>query len=376
MSQQLDKLKQQPVNKTVVFWSPIEGDDVLVRTGTIGEGSCCYHALLHAYSKEYASMDRHGRMKFVSRLRAGMASAVDRESWEDMGNGLISKIPFQENVNNILVNFYRFLGNDKNARGRSTRRVIKNLVGEDASELELYSIVTELIPFDTGFEQIILPEAYSNSEDGKIAECCDAIIEATLKFLNKNEEFKSIPVEKSTYISNTVRKFLTIILKEAEDSAYKNYVTGLQNVSEEVDGYTIGLISERFKRDIYFLDSKTRMPYNNASTTENLKNRKSIIVLWIGGNHYEIVGRLLPGNRIQREFQPDDPLITKFYTFLVKPEEIGQKFPELNPYIPRKHRNTNSPSPRRFTDTEDDEEQDSDRYYDSSDHDSDYESNP
>jgi len=42
-SNKMTKLKILPVNKTVVFNSPIEGDDVLVRTGTVSEGSSFFH---------------------------------------------------------------------------------------------------------------------------------------------------------------------------------------------------------------------------------------------------------------------------------------------------------------------------------------------
>ena len=70
MNHQLETLRLLPVNKTVVFYSPIEGNDVLVRTGTIAEGSCFFHSLLHAYSKEYISMDIKVRMKFVKKLRS------------------------------------------------------------------------------------------------------------------------------------------------------------------------------------------------------------------------------------------------------------------------------------------------------------------
>ena len=87
-----------PVNKSVVFNSPLEGDDVLVRTGTIAEGSCFLHSLLHAYSKEYISLNIKGRMEFVRRFRASLASKIDREDWEKMGGGIIAKVPFQENV--------------------------------------------------------------------------------------------------------------------------------------------------------------------------------------------------------------------------------------------------------------------------------------
>jgi len=346
MEKPLSKLKILPANKTVVFWSPLDSDEVLVRTGTIGDGSCMFHSLLYAYSKEYTSMDTSGRMQFVRRLRASMAGKIDRENWEQIGGGLIAKIPFQEKVNYILTNLYLFLAEDNRARGRSTRHVIKNLTNEDAQELDTYQVITELIPLEEGFEQQILPKAYANSDD-KIADCCKAIITETLHFLNNTEEIKSIEPKVAEYIREMTRKMMDAIIKEAEDSAFKEYVKGLENVAESIDTYTIELISDRFNRDIYFLDSKTRMPYNICQTVDSLKKRKSIIVLWIGGNHYEVVGRLLPGNRVQREFTHDDPLIQKMYTFLVKPETVAEKYPELNPYLPREYRDHNPQSPNR-----------------------------
>ena len=334
-----------------VYTLGVEEDHSYAVEGLVVQ-NCFFHSLLYAYSKEYVTMDKRGRMKFVRRLRASMAGKIDHESWEEMGGGLIAKIPFQENVNDILVNFYRFITNDSRARGSNTRKVIKNLVGDDAQELELYKLITELIKIED-FEKVILPAAYNKTEEDKIATCCDAIIEETLDFLNKKEEIKSLLDKKAEYIRNIVRKLLKEVLTEAQDSAFKDYVKGLENVAEDVDSYTIGIISDRFKRDIYFLDGKNRMPYNNSSTTENLKGRKSVIVLWIGGNHYEIVGRLLPGNRIQREFSHDDDLVQKLYTFLVKPEDIPEKYPGLVSYLPREFRKSDTPSPHRFTDSED-----------------------
>ena len=81
----LGKIKILPVNKTVVFYSPIEGNDVLVRTGTIGEGSCFFHALLHSYSKDYTMMDKKDRMKMVLKLRGGLAGKIDTESSIKLG---------------------------------------------------------------------------------------------------------------------------------------------------------------------------------------------------------------------------------------------------------------------------------------------------
>lgn len=349
----------QPVNKSVVFYSPIEGDDVLVRTGTISEGSCIFHAMLHAYSKEYVAMDTHGRMKFVKQLRANMADKIDKNSWEEIGEGLIAKIPFQENINFILLNFYRFMSSDNRAEGKSTRNVIKHLVGNDGDKLQYFRGLTELIPFEEGFEQNILPTAYKKCEENKIDTCKKVILEETLKYYTALEDVRKLDKERSEYIQSLLRLLITTILDEAENLAFETYVKGLQNVKEEIDTYTIDLISERFDRDIYFLDSKTRMLYRNASCN-NLKSRKSVIIMWIGGIHYEIVGRLLSGKRIQREFDPDDPLIKKLYSFLCRPESIPENYPDLIPYLPKEYRPNASPAVSHKSSSDDHSDTDSD----------------
>ena len=167
------QIKQIPVNKTVVFWSPIEGEDVLVRTGIIKEGNSFLHAILYACSKEYVNMEKNDRKKFATRLRASMIGKIDKENWEEIGGGIIAKIPFQENIMNILVNFYLFLDNDNKAKGSSTKRVITRLVGEDLQNLELYKLITDLVPIKSndngiGFSDI-LQAAYTKTQDGGIS---------------------------------------------------------------------------------------------------------------------------------------------------------------------------------------------------------------
>ena len=57
--------------------------------------------------------------------------------------------------------------------------------------------------------------------------------------------------------------------------------------------------------------------------------------MWTGGCHYEIVGKLLAGNRIQREFDFKDSLIKIIHTYLYKPEKISDLYPNLIPYLPK-----------------------------------------
>jgi len=368
------KVKILPVNKTVVFNSPLEGDeDTLVRTGTIGEGSCFFHSVMCACSKEYCAMDRKGRMKFVKRLRASMAGNVTRYSWEEMGGGLIAKIPYQEKVYDILTKFYDFMSSSDggDARGRSTRRVVKKLIKGDVENLELYRLITELIPLDEGYNQVILKNAYDNTSDMKIEDSKKAVIKETIKYINAKSEFNIIDPDKAEYLRSVITNFNTTIMNEAESSTFSSYVKNLQSVEANVDTYTIGLISDRIERDIYIIDGSTRLPYRNASV-ENLQFRKSIIVVWVEKNHYEVVGRLLPGNRIQREFDKGDPIIDKIYTMLVKPDKVAERYPSLVPYLPREYQHSDDEeSDDELNNSE--SEQESDKYYDSSDNDSEYE---
>ena len=354
MSKDFSKLKQLPVNKTVVFRSPIEDDDVLVRTGVVSDSSSFFHSIMHAYSKEYSSMDEKGRLKLVRRLRSSLSGKIDRQSWEEMDGGLIAKIPFQENVSDIILNCYRFLTDDQKARGASTHRVIKTLVKHDENILESYKIITKLIPYKT-FENNILQYSYTKSENQKIQDLCNAIIFEVNYYLKTK---KNILQENFIFLSDITNKFIDCVLQEAQDEAFKNYVEGSNNLIDSINTYTVNIVSKRFNRDIYFLDGKHRLPYNNSSSTEHIKGRKSIILIWLGGDKYEVVGRLLPGNSIQRDFDHDDIIIEKLYTFLVKPEKLSEKFYNLVQYLPEDYKKESSSSDEDETENSDSQEED------------------
>lgn len=142
--------------------------------------------------------------------------------------------------------------------------------------------------------------------------------------------------------------------------SFNDYVNNLKNISDQVDTYTIGLISDRFNRDVYFIDANTRMPYQ-TSDTNNIKNRKSLIVIWIDQNHYEIVGKLLTGNRIQREFEPDDPLIKKINMILFQPQYIKKTYPELLSYLPKEYRQKIKEESKHYYDQSDHDQSDHDQ---------------
>ena len=318
-----------------VYTLGIEDDHSYAVEGLIVE-NCFFHALLHAYSKDYVSMNAGGRMKFVKRLRSSIARKIDKGRWESLSNGLIAKIPFQENVNTILSDFYRYIARGGSGRTKSVRKIIREVIKDPKGDTEAYKLVSEMVPLEKGFEKNILPSSYEKCNEEGITACKKTVVDYATRYYKK--EFSKLEgqlkEERIQYYINKLKLFVTAVVDEAENSAYNEYIESLHDASMEVDSYTIGLISEKFNRDIYFIDARTRMPYRDASH-ENIRKRKSIIVMWTGGCHYEIVGRLLAGNRIQREFEFKDSIIQRIHTYLCRPEKIPDKYPNLIPYLPK-----------------------------------------
>jgi hypothetical protein len=282
-------------------------------------------------------MNENGRRKFVKKLRSSIAVKIDKSRWESLSNGLIAKISFQENVNIILSDFYKYISKGGGVgRTKSVRKVIRSLIKDEKVDIETYKIIMEMIPLDKGFEKTILPSAYEKCEEDDITNCKNIVVKHSVKYYKK--EFEKLQGqledERVEYYLNKLESMVREVLDEAENSAYTDYIQSINDSSMEVDSSTIGLISEKFNRDIYFIDARTRMPYRDVNLG-NICKRKSIIVMWTGGCHYEIVGKLLAGNRIQREFDFKDSLIKIIHTYLYKPEKISGLYPNLIPYLPK-----------------------------------------
>ena len=363
-------LKILPVNKTVVFTSPLEGDDVLVRTGIIKDGSCFFHAILHAYSKDYTSMNKSERMKFVRKIRASMVGKVDKESWEEMAGGVIAKVPFLEMVHKILSNFDLFLsGTNEKIRGRATRKTVKLLV-KDESELEVYKVIYDLLPVQILLSEV-LPAIYKKCNDLKVSDTINLIVEEASSYFYNLKELKSVDKKKKEYLFNVFKIYIKIVCNEAYKETYKNYNKGLENTKEDIDYYSIQFISERFDRDLYFIDSNDRIPYeecpDECPDERHISGKKSIILIKLGQHHYEILGKLLPGNKIQREFDFEDPLVKKINMFLHEPRKLKYNYPELQGFLPKSPRRKSvNKEDNNVDDGEDMSDDESDLYYDSS----------
>lgn len=356
-------LKKLPVNKTVVFSSPVEGSDVLVRTGTISENAFFLHAFLNGYSKDYISMNKGERIQFTRRLKASLLGRVDIDSWEELGQGTLSKMSFFDNVSTTFNRFEEFLKGSDRIKGKATRRLIKKSI-EKEQDLEIYQIVFAFLPINVIINKII-PEVQVSTE--KIKGVIDTLVKSCVTYLAKNESFRKIDSKKQELIVTSLNFLLRFLCKDAYNTAYRDYVKNLKDMEDEVDGITVKSICDKFNRDIYFIDPNVHLPYHPFPDEDLYKCRKSIILLKMGPKHYEIIGRLLPGNRIQREFDFKDHLISKFNLYITNQDEFQKQYPEFSNDNTEKHRDSEDDKSNKDSESE----SESDRYYDESSKDSD-----
>lgn len=290
-------------NKTVVFTTPISlKNTCLVRTGVINnDNSSLLHSILLSYSKDYFYMDNKNRVKILNKLKINI---FDKEKF-DVDNFLNFKNRFFE----VFEIFYNHITNNEEIKDKNIEKIVKNICNN-----ELHDIICELIPLED-FKNISLVK------DEKIFFNVEP-------FLDNLDILKYIEKEKSEYIKKNIKQIINNVIIEIEKDEYKIY---LDNILKDTD--SINKISKCLKLNIYFIDYKTRLPFL-FSSNQSFKNNKSIIVLKLE-NTYENIGLLLEENKVQREFKLEkDEIIKKIHTFLLFPEKINKKYPELVSYLP------------------------------------------
>lgn len=319
---QFPPVSREVANKSVVFFTPLTDNIAtrMVRTGTIADGSCFFHAVSHACSHKYVQSNIQERQEQVNILRASIASNVNRLEWITEEN-ISSVVMFQEAFHNNLENTYNHFTKVK------PDSHIENLLKEFS---HYYTILVELIPFSV-FKDKLLPSAYEHVKN--IVDCKEGVIAVYDDYIADIKEIKKLERHKRIKALSAFTTFIITLLNDTEDRTFQHYIKSLK-LPVDIDTYTIQAISDKLDLDIYFLDGNTRAPYRNASY-DNIKKRKSIIILWVDGNHYEIVGELMPDNHVKRIFDFKDEIIQKIYGLLCDPSIIHSKYPDLVIYLPK-----------------------------------------
>ena len=230
-------------------------DPNLIRIGTIGEGSCIFHSVLRAISDEYKKEKKIKRKNIVKELRNEMSEKLTTEQWESFGKGYLS-------YSLLVPKFSKYFELERLKNNNFIQRAKQKTIELSTQKIESLN-------------------EYKN------------------KLLLNFEDLE--------------RKKLEVIWLFVYCVIFENFKSNIKGcdvwVGEELDLFEY--MSDFLDVDIYIVKDTTRQPYKQIVDCDvRYRNRKSIIILWVGETHYEIIGRK-KDNEIELVFNPDDVLIQK-----------------------------------------------------------------
>ena len=257
--QEENSLQSAKTDKNFIFKTPFI-DIPLVRTGTIGDGSCFFHSVLKSIYPDYSDYSEEKRKKLVFTLRNKLSDKLTREEFEQLGGGNLA-------FSKIIPRFVNYIN--------------KNIP-------ELYELVHKY-EYDKESKNV---QTYFN-----------LLIEKIEESLKKR-------------VTSIFKQFRDKILGEFKDSV-SDCEVWVGNELNSVDLFEY--LSNYLKIDIYIIKDSTRLPYKQGvDCSLRYKNRKSIIVLSASETHYESMGEIVDKEKgkIKRLFNPDDKLIKKIKEYI------------------------------------------------------------
>lgn len=238
-------------DKTRIFHSPLYPN--LVRTGTIGDGSCFFHTLCFSLFMEYRKMDIQERRIYIHNLRNEIAKKMSVDRWKQLGDGEMYRMQF------ILA----------------LRPIIQH-----------HTQATDALVYDFRYwDDVILAKLSNEWKSTDLTDCL------TIIFPDSN-------------IRPTI---ITQILADTERQAYAMFQRHL--AVNWADEFFMEFVSEIFKCNFYFINATDRLVYRMFKTETTYD--RNVVFCWVEETHYECIGELLKGNRVKRVFSNDDALIKR-----------------------------------------------------------------
>lgn len=337
--EELKELKEIPCNKCVVFYSPLEGEDVLVRSGTVSDSQKFLHSVFHAYSEEYVGLGEMKRSKFIKKFKNNILKQIDTSDWENSNDCIIT---IKNNIIEIFKSFYDYIINNNLDLEKNHLKILNDILHNSNNSRKKLKIIMKIISFNDMCYEII-EKAYEKIYDNDIDLFCKEVYDNILNSVLKSSILKNSNTEKKKKFIYEVQKLFKKIFDIAYTISFEKYMNNLNDNDIENNINYLDIISSNIKRNIYFLNCKTRLPYK-VLQREKMKYNKSIIVLSLE-NGYEIAGILLEGNKIKREFSNEAKIIKTIDNFVYEPESIKHNYPELLQFLDKRYRKNISFSP-------------------------------
>lgn len=286
----------------------------IIRTGTVGEGSCLFHAILKGIDKSYSDMSPSEKRKYMVDYRKYLASLFSFEYYIKKLK-VVSNLYLILSLNQFLTTFYRFVDQPSPFLKKEYEEFFGKLIKEN---IVAFSIFTNVIPLKKKKGYVSIEDI---TEDPFLT-FSENVIEYKERFLlTLSERFRQeiskfglgVSEEKIQICITKIQSFFEFLFMSILDKNYQSYKKEIESTSCWGGDNMLKLISEIIDKDIYFIDINKREVYNKGCDEVVSGKRNAVIIGWINESHFESIGYSPSGklDDIIREFPPDHPLIQK-----------------------------------------------------------------
>ena len=288
----------------------------LIRTGTVGDGSCFFHSILTSLSGTYRKSDTSIKQRYIKRFRKKISNTFDIKKWHTF-NGmelLVQNMIYKDIKRSFTTSLRR----------REIDMTIRTIVSFALLDINILPRAFDL-----------LSKKYKNSgleENNYIKDLHTYIMMYVTKYVSDTEPDKdtesdrdretlyrpcvpkrwSVDIPNRNEILKELNQSLGEILRESEKKIFEEFRQSVERVSSWVDNdMLIKHVSNMFKINILILDGQTKNPYKMAITYT--QDRPFIVLYYIPGLHFEGMGVYDEKNKqIIRKYESGDEIVRWF----------------------------------------------------------------
>jgi hypothetical protein len=269
--------------KTYIYRMPLSDDlgRTLVRTGVYADGNCFVHALLTAIDPKYRKQSTHyAHLKVVREFRKDLAEWVTAERFQQLGQGEQLRIHFLDAFNRVLDEAYAA------PNPSAYEEILRSLVSREE------------------IDQYLLPEGVNAKVDNFYVTFCRAVDQRLRKALRQCSS------EKVQAMCTWAQRYFVDLFEKAHTHGLEQFRERLTRMGEWVDALQMECIARYTGYNFVFIREQEGDVYPGLSHVVSFDpTRQCLVFLWVGENHFEIIGDLEKKNIINRVFSSDDPLI-------------------------------------------------------------------
>jgi hypothetical protein len=223
---------------------------------------------------------------------------------------------FLNSVKDNIINFNVYLNSTHYTKecASETNSTLSELLLSNGNidQINLFKLLYEIITVDS-FKKIL-----RNTEQKWGRDCCivsykKIVFKEILRFLSYQDYFDDLDKTKTDFLT----KKLVLMVNTIVDLSFSNITKKTNFITSDIDASKINILSKYFDCNIIFIDSEDRIPYI-IDKQDISDQKKYILVFAFEQKHFEIVGKLLPDDRIQRNFMPYEDILKKVNFYLKK----------------------------------------------------------